>query len=582
MRCNWHRWLWGVIPLALLGWLAVQVERPGIERDLETRARQALRQSGYLWATVAFNGRDAVLSGLASEEDAPASAHAAVSGLWGVRVVENKATLPPKIDNYTWSARRRGHRVRIVGYAPSGAAQQAIMGVAKASLPGFEVTDKMTVARGVPAADTWLAGVSFALKQLSDLKRGDVRLDGLELSVSGGAEDIASYKAVKSALANGLPKGIKLRADGVLPPKVSPYVWKAQWEKGRLELSGFVPDESVREALVTAAKATLATANVGDGMEPGSGAPEGLAPTAMAGIRELTRLESGVAEIKDASLIIAGVAPDDATAQAVRAALQAAMPPSMKLTQQITARTIQMPPLPPQPSLAKDLQPPAAPAPSTPQPAPAGKPQAAAPEAAAPQTAAPQAAAPPAPKFVAPVLPPPPTPPPARDLQPRTAAPAPAPKPPAPSEVAPSQRVVVPALKLPPSAPPTAAQLKAEACQAKLRTVATSGQILFPSGSAALAPTSIPTLDKLAEAASSCPGLRISIEGHTDTEGTTAFNERLSVRRAQSVAAYLIRHGVKPASLKAVGFGNRRPVAPNDTPENMAKNRRIEFTVRPK
>jgi outer membrane protein OmpA-like peptidoglycan-associated protein len=570
MKCNWRRWLWGIVPLALLSWYAVQTERPGIERDLETRARHVMAQSGFGWAKISFLGRDAALSGLAPEEDAPAAAHDALAQMWGVRLVENKAGLTPKVEDYTWSARRRGHRVRIAGYAPSGGAQQAIMGVAKASLPGFEVTDKMTVARGVPAADTWLAGVSFALKQLSELKRGEVHLDGLELSVTGEAEDIASYKGVKSALANGLPKGVKLRADTVMPPKVSPFVWKAHWENGRLQLSGYVPSDALREALMTAAKAGPAAANVVDGMEPGAGAPEGLAAAAAASIRELTRLESGTAEFKDANLIIAGVAADNATAQAVRAALEAAMPPSIKLTQQIASHTIPMPPLPPPPPPARDLQPHATPAPSTPQPTTA-------------QPTSPQAAAPPGPQpnFIAPHLPPPPTPPLARDLQPRAAAPSPPPAPTAPQPV-PSQRIVLPNLKLPPPTPPSAAQLKAEACQAKLRTLTTSGHILFPTGSAALDPASFPTLDKLAEAASTCPDLRISIEGHTDTEGTAAFNERLSVQRAQAVVAHLIKAGVKAGNLKAVGFGNRRPAAPNDTPENMAKNRRIEFTVRPK
>jgi outer membrane protein OmpA-like peptidoglycan-associated protein len=561
MKCNWRRWLWGIIPLALLSWYAVRVERPGIERDLEARARHAMAQSGFGWAKIAFQGRDAALSGLAPEEGAPAAAHDALARLWGVRVVENKTELTPKIDDYTWSARRRGHRVRITGYAPSGAAQQAIMGVAKASLPGFEVTDKMTVARGVPAADTWLAGVSFALKQLSELKRGEVSLDGLELSVAGDAEDITSYKGIKSALANGLPKGIKLRAGAIRPPKVSPFVWKAHWENNRLQLSGYVPSDALRETLMTAAKAGPAAANVADGMEPGEGAPEGLATAATAAMRELTRLESGTAEFKDANLIIAGVAADDTTARAVRAALQAAMPPSIKLTQQITSRTITLPPLPPPPPPARDLQPHAA--------------QVPAPQAPAPQSAA-QVEPPAPPKQVTlPALPPPPPLPPARDLQPRAAAPE-APQP------APDPQITLPALELPPPALPSAAQLQAEACQTKLRTLTTSGQILFPTGSAALAPASFPTLDKLAEAAGTCPGLRISIEGHTDSEGTAAFNERLSVRRAQTVAAYLIRHGVKAANLKAVGFGNRHPVAPNDTPENMARNRRIEFTVRPK
>lgn len=88
-------------------------------------------------------------------------------------------------------------------------------------------------------------------------------------------------------------------------------------------------------------------------------------------------------------------------------------------------------------------------------------------------------------------------------------------------------------------------------------------------------------LDKLAEAAKTCTGMRIEIAGHASAEGTAAFNRRLSLRRARSVAAYLLRAGVSADQLKAVGYGASQPKAPNDTDENKAKNRRIEFNVHP-
>jgi OOP family OmpA-OmpF porin len=74
--------------------------------------------------------------------------------------------------------------------------------------------------------------------------------------------------------------------------------------------------------------------------------------------------------------------------------------------------------------------------------------------------------------------------------------------------------------------------------------------------------------------------MRIAIEGHTDADGPATYNQRLSVRRAQAVVAYLVKAGADRQQLEAVGFGVSRPAAPNDTPENMARNRRIEFSVR--
>ena len=76
--------------------------------------------------------------------------------------------------------------------------------------------------------------------------------------------------------------------------------------------------------------------------------------------------------------------------------------------------------------------------------------------------------------------------------------------------------------------------------------------------------------------------MRIEVSGHASSEGSAELNQQLSVRRAQSVVAYLAKAGVESTRLQPVGYGATRPVAPNDTDENMAKNRRIEFTVRPK
>ena len=75
--------------------------------------------------------------------------------------------------------------------------------------------------------------------------------------------------------------------------------------------------------------------------------------------------------------------------------------------------------------------------------------------------------------------------------------------------------------------------------------------------------------------------MHIEVAGHASSEGNAASNRQLSLKRAQSVVAYLVHAGVDAAQLEPVGFGATRPIAPNDSIENMAKNRRIEFTVRP-
>ncbi|HYD46752.1 MAG TPA: OmpA family protein, partial [Terriglobales bacterium] len=69
------------------------------------------------------------------------------------------------------------------------------------------------------------------------------------------------------------------------------------------------------------------------------------------------------------------------------------------------------------------------------------------------------------------------------------------------------------------------------------------------------------------------------IEGHTDSVGTDQYNRRLSERRAGVVRQYLIDHGVPAERIRTIGYGENRPVAPNETPEGRAINRRVEQKI---
>lgn len=77
------------------------------------------------------------------------------------------------------------------------------------------------------------------------------------------------------------------------------------------------------------------------------------------------------------------------------------------------------------------------------------------------------------------------------------------------------------------------------------------------------------------------PGVGAIIEGHTDSRGTRAANQRLSEARARSAAIYLEAIGIDPGRLQAIGYGETRPIADNSTSEGRAENRRIEFVLAP-
>lgn len=103
--------------------------------------------------------------------------------------------------------------------------------------------------------------------------------------------------------------------------------------------------------------------------------------------------------------------------------------------------------------------------------------------------------------------------------------------------------------------------------------------ILFASGSADLLEGSELELNALADALKNKPNLSIEVSGHTDNLGNQTTNKLLSEARAKSVVNYLINEGIGPERLKFIGYGDARPVAPNDTEEGRRRNRRVEFVV---
>jgi OOP family OmpA-OmpF porin len=105
--------------------------------------------------------------------------------------------------------------------------------------------------------------------------------------------------------------------------------------------------------------------------------------------------------------------------------------------------------------------------------------------------------------------------------------------------------------------------------------------ISFPSGSAVISASSYATLDGAAAVLNSYPALSLEVGGHTDNVGAEATNQAISQKRADAVREYLIKKGVAPERVKAVGYGPSQPTAPNTTKEGRAANRRIEFKLLP-
>jgi outer membrane protein OmpA-like peptidoglycan-associated protein len=759
MKCNPLRWVWGLLPVLGLTWLAAQLEHASIEGDLTRRVEDQLKGTGLRWAKTGFAGRDGVLFGDATDEDEPLKAIGMIRDTWGVRVVENQTKLIEKANNFSWSAARSARRIELRGMVPNENSRQSIVELAKSTFPGMDVNDVMQIRRGVPSQDTWLSGVSFGLKQLKSLKAGEARMDGLGLAVSGEAESQDSYRSVKTALASQMPRGVRLTDDKITAPVIKPYVWTVKQSGNQLILTGYVPSDRVRSEITAAAKTSFPQGTLVDRMESGDGAPLGFITAVAASLRELSRLEDGSADARDSMLTVSGMAADDAAADQIRRAIRSGIPQTFRFTDQIKVRAVAI--VPPQPVVPPSVV--------ETKPSPA---QMQAPLPPLPRTASPYVttAEVDAGRVILTGFVPSPA---ARDLidqaararftgrsiENRLDVAAGAPEgwqrcfesgllgvarigngrvtitdrkldvtgtadddevvDAVPTEIRaavqgicdPSVRVgILPepnlnwravrsgssvvlsgevpsaavrialvqqssrlmtsasivdnmqvvegrsrkwpkaaetgltilaqlqsgqaslsrqrltvtgeareqttivnardrlvremprgydgseqislvqrpqppatASKPPvPNLPPPVAVLdpRAKACQDGLQTAAREGIIRFERAQAELTRESTATLNKLAQIARDCPKVKIEIEGHTDAEGTPERNQRLSDRRAQAIVDYLTRAGVEPGKLQAIGYGETRPIAPNDSPENRARNRRIEFNVR--
>lgn len=107
-----------------------------------------------------------------------------------------------------------------------------------------------------------------------------------------------------------------------------------------------------------------------------------------------------------------------------------------------------------------------------------------------------------------------------------------------------------------------------------------SEKVMFEKAAATIKPDSHALLKDVADVLKQNRQVKkVRIEGHTDSDGGANYNKKLSQQRADSVKKFLVGLGIAESRLEAVGFGEKKPIADNKTPEGKEKNRRVEFNV---
>ena len=106
--------------------------------------------------------------------------------------------------------------------------------------------------------------------------------------------------------------------------------------------------------------------------------------------------------------------------------------------------------------------------------------------------------------------------------------------------------------------------------------IVTNG-IRFDVNKATIRPESMGVINEIVQLMNEHPELKFSVEGHTDSDGSAELNQRLSEQRAEAVMKQMVTMGIAADRLTSTGHGQSQPIAPNDTQENKAQNRRVEF-----
>jgi OmpA-OmpF porin, OOP family len=328
------KWWPGTIPLVALWVIAAWTSTAPLESDLAARSTASLKNTVLDKSRVAVAGRDVTFAADAFSEEGRRSAVAAVEAVPGARLVNDETRLVPEAKPFVWSAERDVVRVTLSGSAPLPVSKGRLLEAARAALGGVEVVDQMNLSRGAPPRFDDAA--LLLLGQVGKLKDGKITISDNKVSLSGMARDLGGREAIATALKN-LPEGFSVAANEIKAP---PYVFQAYKDPVAvtLTLTGYVPDNNVRAAIVAAASRKFFSEKVVDNLKGSVGAPSGFAAAVVPAMGALSRLSTGTLVVSDREVKLSGDAFYDAAPGQIRSNLIKEFPQGFQLKADISVK----------------------------------------------------------------------------------------------------------------------------------------------------------------------------------------------------------------------------------------------------
>jgi len=328
------KWWPGTIPLVAFWAIAAWTSTTPLEADLAARSNAALKDTVLDKRRMVIAGRDVTFEADAFSEEGRRSAVASVEAVPGVRLVDDQTRLVPEARPFVWTAERVVARVTLGGSSPLPAIKNRLLEAARAGLGGVEVVDRMNLSRGAPPRFDNAA--LLLLDQIGKLKDGKVTISDTRVSLSGMARDLGGREAIAAALKN-LPEGFSVAANEVKAP---PYIFQAYKDPVAvtLTLTGYVPDNNVHAAVVTAAGRKFFKEKVVDNLKASVGAPGGFSGAVVPALGALARLSTGTLVVSDREVKLSGDALYEAAALQIRAGLGEDFPQGWQFKPEISVR----------------------------------------------------------------------------------------------------------------------------------------------------------------------------------------------------------------------------------------------------
>jgi OOP family OmpA-OmpF porin len=285
---------------------------------------------------VAFEGRTVAVRGSAPDVGAYAAIRAARGDLPGGFALDLSGLTPAPARPFVVSVARDGDTLVLSGFAPSEAAQAALVRAAAETDPTATIKDNLRIASGLPAGMDYAAAARFALASTADLKSGTVTITDGTFDVHGAALDKQGVVDISTRVRDRLPAGMRAGKLSLTADPVEQYRLVAKRTGDGLQLSGHYPDPQTRGA-VDAVVEQLYFEGVDDKLRLGDGAPRGFAAAVTFGLQQLSQLAAGEVEIDAGTIRVSGDTPYPQLASMLRDRIPKSAPAGFKAAADINA-----------------------------------------------------------------------------------------------------------------------------------------------------------------------------------------------------------------------------------------------------